>query len=290
MKRVIVLANLLLIGFNTNVFAGEWVGTNLLTSNWRQTSEPIVQYPWQISSSPRFWYLGVGMATLQQDVQIETGKRYRVSGFGKAVYSIGSFVGANLIYINLSSTGIGSTGNWPQLLTNDGDYSDEPFSYREVEGIATNSLTTFEIYADTDRHGSPPGWGEFNTVQLNKVVYNPQIAIYEEDVAITPTFFSNNFGISTAHLNLQDLSSPDSPTNWWIDWGDGNQSVMPTLNSIIEHTYIITAGIGQTWTATLYGENQVGSITDTVSIAVVPEPATLLLLSLGGLLLRKNSK
>jgi len=167
-----------------------------------------------------------------------------------------------------SSTG---SSNWPIP-----NYS---YVTNVLDAVINEDFIRLEIGCSLDVLGNTRlnySYAEFDWARLKQVIYEPNLDIAEEKIYVIVD--SNDIASVTIGLHLNDLSFADTPTSWSIDWGDGIIESNPALNSFHEHTYYITTGIGQTWTATLHGTNQAGSSSDTVNVFVVPkvpEPTTI---------------
>ena len=258
-----------------NINAGMWVGSNLVTngnfsngfSGWSNTTD----FTW---SSGEVTIQNGNDRTMTQSVSVETGKRYRVSGNSFA-YKASHLAGQG--WTRVTSTGISSTDWWT------GKQS-ESFSYKSAEGISSGTSTSIQLTWDVVTYSMGIFFGGFDDIGLHQVIYDPQIDITEDYLELNAVS-----SLATAGLNLQDLSFADTPTNWWIDWGDGIIDYNPTLNALAEHTYDTSGGV-MDYTATFYGENQAGNMMDTVGITIVPEPCSLILICGGCFFLRGKRK
>ena len=193
--------------------------------------------------------------------------------------------------------GVGTNlGGFPNIMTTDwltssphhdtnwGGFISSEFVPMSAESIVSGYSSAYYITLSVESPGNDGSAG-FDNISLQQVVYDPLLDIVESGIDITSDMIE---GISaTTGLTLNNLSYADMPTSWTIDWGDGIVENNPSLNSFNEHVYDISAGINQ-YTATLYGINQAGEFSESVIINVVPEPATLLIFGLGGILIRRK--
>ena len=255
-----------------NLEAGTWYGSNLIQngsfeedfSYWGGTQTGIwriVQY----SNSTNHYAYNSYSAQLYQSVTIEEGKRYRL--YGRSVCAGGSS------YM-IDSTEIWQTDSWVD--------TPRKMSAKSVLGIASQSGTTSIHLIYSKGTGTSGG---FDNISFQQVIYDPQLDILESDLTITEDML--NGSSATVELTLNDLSYADTPTDWYIDWGDGIIDYNPVLNTTHQHIYDVSTG-AQVFTATLYGINQAGEFSESIQIGIVPEPATFSLFVLAGLFLYRK--
>lgn len=285
--------------------ASVWLGSNLVYNGNFSITTPDTINGWRESNFNPGAYVYFGIqayyglpynrarmtggtgSNLNQNVNIVSGKRYRLSGIG-ATYQkrikigLGTIGGAtNIMSTEELTSSPHHDTNWDKFLGSE-------FTSMSVEGIITgysNAYVTLQVEG-ADNHGA----AEFDNISLQQVVYNPQLDIMESSINITSDMIEGSS--ATIGLTLNNLSYADMPTSWSIDWGDGILENNPTLNFFNEHIYDISGGINQ-YTATLYGINQAGEFSESIQINVIPEPATLLLFAIGSLAInrkRTNSK
>lgn len=273
-KNLLIVLVLTVVNLPVLSYAGTWMGANLVQNgsfesgfNYWENSDRWELFQYTGSSEHCAWSRGwtTKQKRLTQSVVVEAGKRYQLYGCSYSPWrNYISVTGGLDLYVSWYKTPHGMIGNSKSIIG--------------VASAGGESLIKLQAQGQT--------WdGSFDYIKLRQVVYDPQIDIVED--AITAQAGSDGLTANVG-ITLNDLSFADTPTNWWIDWGDGNIDLKPKLNSFAEHTYDLTSGITD-YTASLYGENQAGNITDTVDITIVPEPASLSFISFGALgLIRKR--
>jgi len=236
-------------------------GPELLEQNpflWTKTDSPS---NWRLLNNPYFasrWNDGVFQSgSLRYPLSLLPGKRYRLNGRGAS--------GDPTAYGPASARiGVGVEGGTGLLLfpMNNTDTS------RSMEFIAGPPPHTAVVsYVFDYVTGGLSGLPRVQSVSLAQLFNAPAMDIAE-------TSFSQNSdcpGVSdaTVTLHLNSLSTPDDPTQWSIDWGDGAVLSQPTLNAGSIHVYELRPGEdSRTWTATFSGSNLAGSASDSVSITI----------------------
>ncbi len=291
MKRMVEIAiasSVILCISVSSSLAGIWQSSDLLNNNWSEWSYDSNWNSYKsrvngsnlqvglYSSGSYVFNMNVDIkGTATKSVNVITGKRYKYQVRGKRKSYITQLPISSEWWIDVAGENRSSAS------------SSSNYRKRNITFIARQNSATLKTISHFE--AAPVGvcyccYSDFDYATLKQVIYNPQLDIQENDLTVD---FAN-LSSKTVNLNLLDLSFADTPDNWWIDWGDGTIDYNPTLNSIASHEYNLTEGYGQTWTATLYGENVAGSMSDTIEISAVPEPTTIFLIGLGGLILRKR--
>ena len=261
----LTLVVLMFQGPTGTVNAAEWNGPNLLINgdfssgftSWSKSSNS-----WNLVSGSLVRINTLRDEWLRQSVQVEAGKRYRVSGFSRAFWD--SSVGAGRGRTRISASGITATDWWNPAKTT-------LSTPKTGLGIATSATTTVELTWDIITTSQIQTlFGEFHSIGLRQVVFDPSLDILQPTVRMNTASPGGDSG--SVPLDLLSVSFADEPTAWSIDWGDSVVDAMPTLGTATSHGYQILSGDSETWTATLAGSNQAGAGQDTAEITLLRQP------------------
>jgi hypothetical protein len=267
------------VGVGVSNTQAAWTGDNLISfagwaeskyCNWVSASHRYVNWPYGLGYSggsvlPNGYHFHAWhMAS--KTVTVVPGKRYAYAVTAKDNTSFYGTPVQGYAGWRTAVVGYGSTGAFGQ-----NSYQTSTITFIPAESsVELQAKHEVDVSGGNQTSEVRTPCATFQSVQLNQVVYAPQLAIATHTIRVNSTLPAQSD--ADVSLGVSSLSYADDPTSWSLDWGDGATESNPTLGSNRSHTYSITSGNSQSFPVLFSGSNQSGSGQDAATITILRQP------------------